>query len=799
VPAPIAAVIDRMVARAPDDRPASAAEVLRLLRGEKGARREEHELPALGARAALRVAEAAVRAGRSVDLVGPHGSGRTRALRTLFEALTASGISVVSVSPGRRPFASLETIVGALDGDEVDGIEGALATVRARLREVLSDGTVVLADDAEQVDRWSAEVLSEATGAGRVVRAVLPEHADPGAEHVALEPLAEAELRPLFAGPERLFHIPSDAARALWRRTEGWPARVADEVNAWVRAGIARRDGERFVVDRESLDQLAVGQRLAPPLRGPMSARITLTPRAALALHLEELLVWLTLAWPHARVATLAAATRQPAWRLEAELRELERCRAARAQDDGSWAPVVLASPEAVWDAARRRAAHRALADALPVGADRRLVHLVASASEESGADEGLGAEIAREAIALAAVRASEGSLGQAIATLSEGLLAARRAGELCASELELLCAWAGYALEEGRPLALDRLLYEFTRCGDGDGAPGSEGAASVPRVRALIEAGLAVRTDSPRALQMAEAIAAFDDPELERCRCAVRMNAARAVDPERADVLLAEIERWAEGLPELASVRSSVAAWRGASAYRAGRFEDAARHHDEAAARATLASSRVAALCDSAAAWMEAFRFEECAEAAARAREAAAACRHAWREADAEWVLRTMGYRLGHAMAPDTDFVAAVGRLGVPDTEALAAITEAAIAWRSGDAALARSLARTARERWSGMGMRLGASFARSLEIASGAEVAEDERDTLAEWASTCTVPGIGVQALALLATRWVEQAAGWRAVGQGLAELVPREHWHVRQDVLSVEESLAALGAAG
>ena len=52
-----------------------------------------------------------------------------------------------------------------------------------------------------------------------------------GAGHGAVD---RGPPAPLCAGPERRLHLPSDAARPLRARTEGWPARVVAEVNAWV-------------------------------------------------------------------------------------------------------------------------------------------------------------------------------------------------------------------------------------------------------------------------------------------------------------------------------------------------------------------------------------------------------------------------------------------------------------------------------------------------------------------------------------------------------------------------------------
>ncbi len=106
----------------------------------------------------------------------------------------------------------------------------------------------------------AAEVIARLRGeAAAPTPSVPPAPAD--------ENLDADALRSLFAGTERLSHLPSDAARALHARTGGRRDRVIDELRAWERAGLARRDGDRYVVDREALDQLAAGFGASRPLR----------------------------------------------------------------------------------------------------------------------------------------------------------------------------------------------------------------------------------------------------------------------------------------------------------------------------------------------------------------------------------------------------------------------------------------------------------------------------------------------------------------------------------------------------
>ena len=72
-------------------------------------------------------------------------------------------------------------------------------------------------------------------------------------------PFDAQALRALFTGPERWFHVPTDGARELFRRTQGERTRVLDELGAWDRAGLARWDAQGVHLDMEALGRLRDG------------------------------------------------------------------------------------------------------------------------------------------------------------------------------------------------------------------------------------------------------------------------------------------------------------------------------------------------------------------------------------------------------------------------------------------------------------------------------------------------------------------------------------------------------------
>ncbi|AUX48857.1 uncharacterized protein SOCE26_104000 [Sorangium cellulosum] len=785
LPQNAADLVDRLLARSPEDRPRSAADALALLRGQAGARRAARTVPRLGGDAPVQVILAAARAGRALDVTGPRGSGRTRCLEEAAEALDREGRRVLRLPPGRRPLASLSPAIGSLEDLARAPLEEVLARAEALVRGALAAGAVLVADDAERLDPWSSAALARCREAGAVIRAFRDERADGAAADGAaaadaalrLGPLDERALRPLFAGPDRLFHLREDAARALWERSAGLPARVAAEVDAWVRAGFGRWDDARLVVERDTLDRLQSGL--------PIAAAPTVVEAegpAANEPHLEELCAWLGVAGSRLDAAQLARLMRRPRFRVEAELGAL--CTRGWARRAGADRFELLVQAGGGWSEDERRATQRAVAGALAPGAPGRLFLLVAAGEDERAADE-----------ALAASRrlAEEGLLGRAAAALHEGLLAARRGPEAAVARWErrLLSTWVEIACAERSPRALDRVLYELCRAR-------SRTSPEVARLEALVRAVILV--DGPswrgRAREAADALGAFAAPALERWRQWVRVRAGIRQGPEALEAALADARAWAAatGHPD---AQAAVAGWTGLLRYAEGRFEEAARWHAEAVARETWLPLRLAATLNEAAALLEAFQPARAAARARAAGEMAARCRHPYFEARAEWARRTAAYRMGEALAPDAELVEACAALSAPDHFALVCCTEAAIAYRAGDLGAARDLAARAAETWRRLDHRWPELFGRCFAAAVRGGLPEEEARALAAQAARCPVPGLGIQSLALLRRACPALPPFPDEVLAPLCRGIPEARWDDRLDVLSVRESLAAAGS--
>ena len=753
VPGPVADLIDALLVKDPAGRPRSALEVLDRLRGRHAP--ERPALRRLGPPDPVRALVGAALASASIDVVGPRGSGRTRCLDDAAAELTRAGREIVRVHP-------------------------LTATPDAEIRAAITRGAVIVADDADRLDPETAAALDRSRGEGSVIRSLVGPGPIESAGVIALRPLTEAELAPLFSGTSRLFHIPEDAARVLHLRTDGLPARVADDVTGWIQAGLARWDGDRVAIDRDAIERLEAGLVITP--LGPLPP-----PAAPLPPGLDDLLGWILLAHPNGNAAQLAVARGASLDHVEGELAALQARGAVRVLPDGRIEPLCAPGAGDAWPLERRREAHRAIAFAEPPGSPRRLFHLITGADD----DVELGTEIAAEALHLARRLAIEGRLELAAAAVSEGLRAERRLGMSGAVEsLPLLTLAVEIALEDGTPRALDRALYELYRI-----RPRSP---AIDRLAQLVRAALAALERTERAFADATELGPFANVDLERRRQEIRVIASRVRPHAEQEALLEEVRAWAENAGSEVA-QGAYAGWLARLRYRQGRFTEATELHAAASKQHTLATAQIAAALASCSAQMEALDLDRASATALETRARARRQRLPVHEARAEWVLRSATYRTGAAMTPDIELVHAAGALRLSDMEGMLALNEAAVAFRAGAREIARDLARCAQRAWAAIGeISGGALLAASLALACGASASDAELAGLVARAVHCSFPEIGIQALGLLAKtgRSLEIDAAELA---GVIQRTSALDLDQRLEVLSIREALDALSSRG
>jgi serine/threonine protein kinase len=779
IPAAVNDTVMQLLEIDPAARPRSADLVLQRLRAQRAS--ASRTVPRLGGDGPVRAVLEAARSGRSVDVIGPSGSGRTRLLDDVELLAREASLPVVRARASSAPLSTVRSLLD--DGTPIDAgdeLSAVLDRVVSALIERSRSGALLLVDDVDKCDSLSQRAFARAARVVPVVRVLASDPFVRADECVRLSALSARDIEPLFVGPERLFHLRSEGAQRLIERTDGRPRAVLEEIDAWVRAGLCRWDDGRVVIDRTSLDRISLDAR---PMRARLSAR---PPRASadpsLPSHLVSVAQWLDLAGADASTTVLVELTREPRWQVEAALDELEERGVVRFGDDRT--PILSAAREALEPPHESRsAAHRRLAFALPRGRPGRFLHLLAAGANE---DPSSADEVVAEAVARSGDLAREGRIGLATVLLSDALRSLRPLVETSSIDpTPLFVAWVEVAVSSGALSALDAVLYEITRVG----ARG----AMLASLEQLVRAALAVSVWDDRAASLVEAVAPFDHRGLELARATVRVLAARRVSLEveraRVDEVIAALAE-----DDSPAARARCAQWMGRLAYRIGHFSEAAAHHREAARLEPWLSQRVVALLDAASASMEAFDLAQAERDALAALGLAIESRNTLLEGRAEWLLRAVAWRGGGELSVDHTLIEAVSALGAVQLEALVCLSEAAVAWRAGERECAASLAERAYHRWSAVGEPFGSLLAGALAHACGRALSPEALRSVIERARECTSPGVGVQALSLLAEAGVDVALDELELERLVSGVAP-EHWDRRMDLCSVRDALARI----
>jgi len=579
---------------------------------------------------------------------------------------------------------------------------------------------------------------------------------DDGAE-VQTAPLAPSDLAALFEGPEVVLHLPSDAAAALHARTDGVAGRVVSEVDGWVGNGVAEWVGPRLRVDRVGLERVAAG--LLPRRAIPATAKVDGA--------LDELLGWIALAGEEATSVVLHRATGLPTWEIEAELAELAELGAVRGHPDGRIEATAASAVQARWSEQSLLAAHRALAEALPSGAQGRLLHLAAAGDDLA---------LAREALVAGDRLAAQGAHTRATLVLGLGL---GRVSGAEAPEVRdaLVCALAHAALSAGEPGVLRAAALDLRRVE----APGARALDGLLTALALHVAG-----DVEGALRAAGLVPPLADPELDWARLLPGRTAALTRSPaEAADILGPE--------PTSPTVRRRWWEQHAVALALQGRYTEAGALHARVAADDPSPRRRAIAWYRAGSDLLDAGDPEAADGALQRALTIAETHRLAELEAYARLGRRRLEWRTRRGGVRDPELLEAVRRLGLTRVHAQALLVEATLAWRDGELGDVRTLAGAAASAYEAARVERGALLARALAIAGGAPAGD--------WAGLCDearriAPALHFQVVALLAAGGVAVPPGIARDAEAAARAAagaPRE-W-----VLDPEEAAQYLRAVG
>jgi hypothetical protein len=663
-----------------------------------------------------------------------------------------------------------EALSGRLPHEAKTGRELIQAKINQRAPLLRSFAPEVAPEIAEIVD-WLLEPLPDdrPASASVVIDELLGRQFDDPIARRLDELARDGEitverLGTLFLGPDLFVHIPTDAAELAIERAGTRVESLANELGAWVRAGLARCEGGALAIDRASLHRIAT---LAN--RRHAGADVGAVGAAA-----RELLVWIALAGPtvpSATIATVAGVSEVEFAQLAAEL-----LAAGLIREAGVGFVADASAVAGTWSPERVRRAHCTLFGAIAPGNPGRMLQALHASDAALIVDD-------LEPFVEASIR--DGYLERARAVIAEAVHILRRAGELTALE-RALAALAELALTEATMPAYDQLLIEL-----GTIHPRTP---AIERLSRLAKAGvLSEEGDIDRAQALLAEVGPLSPPRFELRRHACRLRASR-YSGDAFVANLAAARQWASTAPAPASAH--LQAWEARAHYRAGRFAEAANGFLTAAEAMESAVARMLERLNAAAAMLETYAdFDAAIEQAELARQQAVVLRHPLAEARAFWVLRAAHYRRGEDLTPDFAAASAATAIGVPWQAALIVFGEAAFAWRARHSRAAELFGQALELTAVGGQVAMRALCGLAQAIAGEAEFASlaqlDQAMAVAEHGAT--PPGVAVQLSALSARLGADLAPRAAAVCAKACAAIPTEQHAMRRELLSVSECLA------
>ncbi len=241
VPVRLTALVERLMARDPAARPASAGVALALLNGAAGPRSELRRPPVLAREGARGSIEAVLDAAGKLQITGPLGSGFGLLARLARDAAADARVEVVAFR-GRSRMRGGDVVRGIVDElvrfglPRVETMEAA----RAHLKSLVHEGTVLML--AEEVDQLGTEALaalvalSDVPGLA-VVHLGVDLEARAGVRVHRLRPLNAAEIRELLRTMLNSGSVPSGLDAALRAASGGLAAHTVALVREQVLAG----------------------------------------------------------------------------------------------------------------------------------------------------------------------------------------------------------------------------------------------------------------------------------------------------------------------------------------------------------------------------------------------------------------------------------------------------------------------------------------------------------------------------------------------------------------------------------
>ena len=366
------------------------------------------------------------------------------------------------------------------------------------------------------------------------------------------------------------------------------------------------------------------------------------------------------------------------------------------------------------------------------------------------------------------------GRVSQALGRLDRAVGLARRFGR-ARQHRELLELWVEAALFMQDTDALDRCLCELGR--------GAACGVEVEDLGMLVRGfWCAQRGEAKRGEELLAPLGPLPNDALEHCAQTARVVVAARTSIEAQQAAIERARSWATTLAR----RARYLSWRGLFEYRTGDYAAALESHTQALALETSPHRKLTCLLNCASSALEVPELGLARELAQKAQGLAQDLRLPHAEAGAFRSLRGAQYRANEAVKPSVAAVDAVDSMG-PWRVLSLALTEAAIAWRTGDNSLAIELALRSRAAALVVGFDEVVDLAQALAWAAGHPEFNDWRDAR-------RVPGVAAQTMALRALAGGPHGHDQMLQARELCRAGGMQLEGPRRDVLSCAELLRA-----
>ena len=250
IPEELDRLVARMLKKTPEERPASAQEVITALREINVAAPVEPkvvriiERPEAWDQLMHQLNEAKEGRGASCHLVGPTGSGRSHLLKQFCLEAKSKGVRALVVSPTHEPTEALKRLWHILGPGcplqeilALEGPTGAANWIRRRL-EGCSQPTILIADDVERHSPTGLAVfralgqLTPPPSAGWIISSTPAQRfSEAGGHVIELMPMSQVDLNTLFDSV-RGFEPGPELSNWLASRSAGWPRQAKLLANA---------------------------------------------------------------------------------------------------------------------------------------------------------------------------------------------------------------------------------------------------------------------------------------------------------------------------------------------------------------------------------------------------------------------------------------------------------------------------------------------------------------------------------------------------------------------------------------